>query len=139
MRINNQIRDEKMQYDINMEAAKISVLSTGKIHKYEYLTDKDILPSSQQQIIEQARFNYSPLRKAIEKQIKTVEDQGEKQVKALESLKPQEQTKVITHKSDDDNTAISKEIFDEILEEKMDEIKMIREINYNNLVYDFKG
>ena len=100
---------------------------------------KDILPSSQQQIIEQARFNYSPLRKAIEKQIKTVEDQGEKQVKALESLKPQEQTKVITHKSDDDNTAISKEIFDEILEEKMDEIKMIREINYNNLVYDFKG
>ena len=94
MRINNQIRDEKMQYDINMEAAKISVLSTGKIHKYEYLTDKDILPSSQQQIIEQARFNYSPLRKAIEKQIKTVEDQGEKQVKALESLKPQEQTKL---------------------------------------------
>ena len=37
MRINDQIRDEKLQYDINKEAAKISTLSSGKIHKYEYL------------------------------------------------------------------------------------------------------
>ena len=49
--------------------------------------------------------------------------------------------KAIIYKSDDDdNTPISKEIYDEILEERMDEIlKMSREINYNNLVYDFKG
>ena len=37
MTINDQIRDEKLQYDINREAAKISALSLGKIHKYEYL------------------------------------------------------------------------------------------------------
>ena len=50
MKINDQIRDEKLQYDINREAAKVSALSSGK--KYEYLTGEDILPSNQQQIIE---------------------------------------------------------------------------------------
>ena len=76
MTINDQIRDEKLQYDINREAAKISALSSGKIRKYECLTGEDILPSNQQQIIEQARFTYSPLGKAFDKQIKTIEDQG---------------------------------------------------------------
>ena len=46
MAINDQTRDEKLQYDINREAAKISALSSGKIHKYEYLTGEDILPSN---------------------------------------------------------------------------------------------
>ena len=50
MTINDQIRNEKLRYDINREAAKISALSSGKIHKYEYLTGEDVLPSSQQQI-----------------------------------------------------------------------------------------
>ena len=57
---------------------KKSALSSGKIHKYEYLTGEDILPSNQPQIIEQAKFTYSTLGKAFEKQIKTIEDQGEK-------------------------------------------------------------
>ena len=87
MTINDQIRDEKLQYDINREAAKISALSSGKIHKYEYLTGEDILPSNQQQIKEQARFTYSPLGKAFEKEIKTIEDQGKKKVDALNTLK----------------------------------------------------
>ena len=72
---------------------------SGKIHKYEYLTGEDILPSNQQQIIEQAKFTYSPLGKAFEKQIKTIEDQGEKQINTLKDLKP----KAITYKSDDDD------------------------------------
>ena len=76
MAINDQIRDGKLQYNINKEAAKISALSSDKIHKYEYLTGEDILPSNKQQIIEQANFTYSPLGKAFEKQIKTIEDQG---------------------------------------------------------------
>ena len=141
MAINDHIRDEKLQYDTDREAAKIPALSSGKIHKYEYLTGEDILPSNQQQTIEQTRFTYCPLRKAFEKQIKTIKDQGKKQINALEKLKPKEQTKAITYNSDDydDNTPISKEIYDEILEERMDEVlKMSREINYSNLVYDFK-
>ena len=68
MTINDKIRDEKLQYDINREAAKILTLSSGKIHKYEYLTCQDILPSNQPQIIEQAKFTYSPLGKAFENQ-----------------------------------------------------------------------
>ena len=88
MTINDQIRGEKLQYDINREAAKISTLSSGKTHKYEYLTGEDILPSNQQQIIEQARFNYSSLEKAFEKQIKTIEDQGKREVDALKLLEP---------------------------------------------------
>ena len=52
MTINDQIIDENLQYDINRESAKISALSSGKLHKYEYLTSEDILPSNQQQIIE---------------------------------------------------------------------------------------
>ena len=52
---------------------------------HDYLTGEDILPSNQQQIIEQAKFTYSPLGKAFEKQIKTIKDQGEKQVDALKS------------------------------------------------------
>ena len=86
MTINEQIKDEKPLYDINREAAKISALSSGKIHKYEDLTGEDISPSNQQQIIEQAKFTYSPLGKAFEKQIKT-EDQGKKQIDALNTLK----------------------------------------------------
>ena len=86
MTINDQIRDEKLQYNINREAAKISALSSGKIHKYEYLTGEDILPSNQQKIIEQAKFNYSPLGKAFEKQIKTIEDQGRKRLRHYKIL-----------------------------------------------------
>ena len=78
----------KNKYDINREAAKLSALSSGKICKYEYLTGEDILPSTQQQIIEQARFTYSPLGKPFEKQIKTIEDQGQKQIDALKVLEP---------------------------------------------------
>ena len=74
MTINDQIRDEKQQYDINKEAAKISASSSGKIHKYEYLTGEEILLFNQQQIIDQAKFTYSPLGKTCEKQIKTIED-----------------------------------------------------------------
>ena len=68
MTINDQIKDEKLQYNINREAAKISALSSGKLRKYEYLTGEDILPSNQQQIIQQTKFTYYALGKAFDKQ-----------------------------------------------------------------------
>ena len=94
MAIDEKIRDEKLQHNINREAAKISALSSNKIHKYEYLTGEDILPSSNQQIIEQARFTYSPLGKAFDKQIKTIEDQWKQKVDALNTLKPDNNKKL---------------------------------------------
>ena len=84
MTIDDKIRENKLQYDINREAAKISALSSGKIDKYEYLTGEEILPRDQRRVIEQAKFTYSPLGKAFEKQIKISESQGEKQIKAFE-------------------------------------------------------
>ena len=134
MTIDDQIKDKKLKYDINREADKISALSWGKIHKYEYFTGEDILLSSNQQIIEQAKFIYSSLGKALEKQTKTIEDQGEKQVKVLKVLEP----KSIDSKSNEQ--PINQDIYNKILEERIDEIlEMSRKFNYNNLVYDFKG
>ena len=138
MTINDQIRNEKMQCDINREAAKISALSSGKIHKYEYLTGQDMLPSNQQQIIEQAKFIYSPLGKAFEKQIKTIEDQGKKQVDALENLKPKEETKPIEDKSNNQSKATI--IFNELINERKKIMSELYDsVDYNNLKFEYVG
>ena len=86
MTINGKIRDEKLQRDINREAAKISALSSGKIDKNEFLKGKEIQTSGQKRVIEQANFVYSSFGKAFEKQKKKIMEK--KQVKALEVLKP---------------------------------------------------
>ena len=138
MTIEDQIKDEKLQYDINREAAKISALSSGKIDKYEYLTVKEILPSNQQQIIQQAKFNYSPLKKALEKQIKTIEDQGKKQVKAIQD------NKQIVNKDDGYKDKLlllrEREIFKDIYNKRLDKIEELNnKIDYNNLNYVVVG
>ena len=86
MPMDNKIRDEKLQYDINREPARISGLSSGEVEKYEYLTSEEILPPDQSIMIKQDEFNYSPFEIAFEKQIKTMENQREKQVKVLKVL-----------------------------------------------------
>ena len=138
MTINDQIKDEKIQYDINREDAKISALSSGKIHKYEYLTGEDILPSNQQQIIEQAKFTYSPLGKAFKKQIKTIEDQRKKHVDALENLKPKEQTKPIEGKSN--NQSKTKIIFNNLISKRKNiKNELYENFDYNNLKFEYVG
>ena len=86
--------------------------------KYEYLTGEEMLPSNQRQIIQQAKFNYSPLGKALEKEIKTIEDQGKKQVKAIQD------NKQIVNKDDDykDKLLLSRER--EIFQEKEKYLKI---------------
>ena len=136
MTINDQIRDEKLQYDINREAAKRSPTSSGKNHKYEYLTGEDLLPSIQQQIIEQIKFTYSPLGKAFDKQIKTIKDQGQNQIDALKKLKPKEQTKAFTY--DDKSLGQNEESYNKSFDEKLDEIRELsKEIDCKNLNYNF--
>ena len=90
MTIDDKIRNDKLQYDMDKEAAKISTLLSGKIDKYEYVTGEETLPSNQRQIIGQAKFAYSPLEKAFEKQTKTIKYQGEKQMKAIQDNKKQQ-------------------------------------------------
>ena len=133
MTTDDQIKDEKLQYNINREAAKISALSSGKIDKYEYLTGEEILPSNQQQIIEQVKFTYSPLGKAFEKQIKAIEDQGEKQVKAWQGFK----SKAIEGKSNNNKSKASI-IFNDLINERkkvMDEL--YDSVNYKNLKFEY--
>ena len=141
MTIEDQIKDEKVQYDINREAAKISALSSGKLDKYEYLTGEEILPSNQQQIVQQAKFNYSPLGKTIEKQIKTIKDQGEKQVVTLESLKDSDK-KLPVIKDFIPTENLNPEIINEIkrieeIEKKVDRNRMV--YKGTNKIYDFRN
>ena len=127
MIIDDQIKDEKLQNNINREAAKIYALSSGEIRKYEYLTGEDTLPSNQQQIIEQAKITYSPLGKASDKQTKTINDQGEKQVEALNNLKP-DNKKISIKKC----AYYNKERFEKI-------INLHRDLKRDDLIYRSKG
>ena len=83
MTLDDKIIYENLQHDINRKTGKIPALLSWKIDKYKYLTGEEILPSNQREIIEQTKFLYSLLRKAFEKRTKTIEDQGEKQIKAI--------------------------------------------------------
>ena len=139
--INDQIRDEKLQYDINREAAKISALSSGKIHIYEYLTGEDILPSNQPQTIEQARFAYSPLGKAFVKQIKTIKDQGEKQIKATQDQGQVKKIKKYTYDAvDTPFISKQKELFKELVDKRHEKITDLdQKVSSDDFIYRYKG
>ena len=94
MAINDTTRGEILHHDINIEAAKISALSSGKTDKYELLADEEILPPNQRRLIEKGKFSYCLLGKAFEKQTKTIEEQRKKQVEALEVLDPENNQKL---------------------------------------------
>ena len=141
--INDEIKDEKLQYNISREAAKISALSSGELHKYEYLTGEDILPSTQQQIVEQTKFTYSSLGKTFDKQIKAIEDQGKKQADALNSLKSNNKITIKKYTCDPNDTPFiskQKEIFNKLADEKLEKITDLDEkVNHDHLIYRYKG
>ena len=95
------------------------------------------MPSNQQQIIEQAKFTYSPLGKAFEKQTKTIKDHGEKEIKAIRDNKEQ-----LVNNNNDDNDknklllSREREIFKNIYNKRLDKIEgLSTKIDYNNLKY----
>ena len=88
------------------------------INKYEYLSGEEILPSNKKKIIEQAKFTYSSLRKAFEKQIKTIEDQGKTQADVLKDSKNNREKliKAIEVKSEDRNDqSTAADIFNDLI------------------------
>ena len=62
MKINDNIRDKKLQYNLNKDTAKTSISSPGKIEKYECLTDEEIIPSNRSQLMQHAVFVYSDFK-----------------------------------------------------------------------------
>ena len=66
MTIDNNVRVQKLQYDITRERTLISALSLNEINEHEHLTDEETLPSDQSRIIEEATFTYFPLGEAFE-------------------------------------------------------------------------
>ena len=122
------MRDEKLQYDINREAAKISTLLSDKI--------EEILPSDQSRIIKQAKLTYSPLSKVFEAQIKTIENQGIKQIETLKSFKSDENKQDI--KSID--AVFPKEIRTNEIKNEIDEVnKWEEKSERKDLKYEIKN
>ena len=102
------------------------------------VTGEDILPSNQQQIIDQTKFTYSPLGKAFDKQIKTIEDEGKKQVDALEKLKPKEETKPIEDKPNNQSRAAI--IFNDLINKRKELMNKLRDsVDYNKLKFEYMG
>ena len=146
MTTDGKIKDEKLQYDINREAAKISALSSGKIDKYEFLTGEETLPPDQRRVIEQGKFAYSPLGKVFEKQAKTIDDQDKKQIKALqEHWKQLAESNELVKKDfniDRDSKPFDEQrkIFNELIEERFFKFRDLeKRINPNNLIYKCKN
>ena len=133
----DKITDEKIHYDITRAAANISVLSSGKIDKYQYLTG-EILPSNQMQIEELAKFTYYSSGKAFEKQTKTIKEKGRKQAHVIRN---QNERLVGLTKRDDhkyDHKDLSKERFKKLVNKKFNKLENLTyEINHDDLTYYF--
>ena len=126
MTIDDQIKDEKLQYDINREAAKILAWSSVKIDNYEYVIGKEILHSNQKQIKEQAKFTYSPLAKAFEKKKKSNRISRRKTNKS--DSKPNTNWINKKHSYSDENSPLilkQKKIFDKLVDERLEEITVL--------------
>ena len=135
MAVDSKIGDEKLQYDIDREAAKISALSSGKIDKCKYLTGQKVLCSNQRQVIEQAKFTNSPLGKAFKKQTRIIVEQGREQNEAIKV-----HGKQLLKSSSEKESLLLFEIFSEFSNERIKKIQYLsKQIDFNNLAYYFKG
>ena len=99
------------------------------------------MPSTQQQITEQAKFTYFPLGKVFEKQTKTIEDQGEKQIKAIQDKRPIKSTEKFTYDINDSPIVLKeKEIYNRLTEEIFGRINNLdKSVDTNKLAFKYKG
>ena len=99
------------------------------------------MPSNQQQIIEQAKFTYSPSEKAFEKETKAIKDQGEKQVKAIQDKRSIKSIKKYPYSINDSPLILKqKEIFNELADERIEKITVLNnKVDTDNLIYKHTG
>ena len=97
--------------------------------------------SNQQQIIEDAKFSYSPLGKAFEKQTKTIEDQEEEQIKEIQNKRPIKSIEKFTYDINDSPIVLKeKEIYNKLTEESFEKINSLeKKVDTNKLVFKYKG
>ena len=146
MAIDQKIRDEKLQYDINREAAKKSALLSEKTNNYEYLTGEELLPSDQRRLIEQANFTYSSWRKALKNQTKPIKDINKKQIKSIEDHGKQlvESNELIEKdfnisRDSTPQEELKKKYLINLFRERSSEFHNLKKvINPNNLFYIYK-
>ena len=128
MIIDDQIEDEKLQYNINREAAEIPAWSSGKVDKHEYLAVQ--ISSNQKQILEKAKFTYFPLGKSFEKQTKQLKIKEKKQVDVLKTLKPKKLETTEDSSDDNEKHLKYKEVFNELSDDGIGEIYNIGKKKY---------
>ena len=99
------------------------------------------MPSNQQQIIKQAKFTYPPLGKAFEKQTKTIKDQGEKQIKAIQDKSPIKSIEKFTYDINDSPIVLNKkEIYNKLTEKSFEKINNLeKSVDIDQLVFKYKG
>ena len=102
---------------------------------------QNLFSSNQQQIIEQAKFTYSPLEKAFEKQAKTTEEQGEKQIKEIQDKRPTKSIKKFTYDINDSPIAfLKKEIYNKLTEESFEKVNNLdKKVGIEKLLFEYKG
>ena len=131
--LDDKIKEERVTHDLGQESAKISALKSGNIDKYEYLTGQEVIPTGKEADLAHAKFEYSPLGKAFEKQVKTIKEQGEKQVKAIENtLVPMQQ------KPSTDYSHLPPNQLKKAMEDRYREIQNLEGQIEGNLKYDKK-
>ena len=116
--IERRINAEKVQKELSNKVSEISALSSGDLRKYEFLTNKDILPSSTEMIIQEKKFDYTPLGKKLDTQtekLQSIKETGEKQIKAIEEnqlvpIKQDEQEEQEKQKRDTPASRLTKSI-----------------------------
>ena len=111
--INNKVEQNKAQYNLDRQAAKISAFSSGNVSKYQFLTGKDVLPDKdlQEKAAALKRFEYLPLGKELKAQTNVAEKQYQKLNKIFESDEKEEEPVTIKK---EEPVAIKKEIIHEL-------------------------
>ena len=139
--LDRKIMQNEAQYDLDRKAAKISALSSNNLDKYEYLTDEDLGLKSN--TIEQARFEYSPLGKILNKGLDKDEDKKEGLLKRLKNIEDNNEkllkVKVeVTDFIDQPLLFEAKKLIEEIkVKEKVVDYRKLKIRGGNNVDYDF--
>ena len=130
--LDDRIKTIQAQYDLDREAAKITALLSKELNKYEYLSGEDL--GYKLGVVEQAKFEYSPLGKVFNKGLKK-EDKKERLLKRLNSIegKSEEQLKAIEYQGEKQFDIINKQQKSpDAINKQKDQLKILKKLMKTN-------